>query len=122
MKEKFKITLSDATMADYYELKDIFVAGNISAEIETKDMTGNEMGLELSELVVLLPLLVPFVVQLRKVLVAYFTYRKPLNKKTCVTLEYRGRKLKIESENESVPSIEDFMTFFDENIEDTSAE
>lgn len=120
MGEKVKIALDDATMADYYELKDILATGNISAEIETKGTTGNEMGFEFNELVVLLPLLTPYVVQLRKVLVAYFTYKKPLDKKTQVTLEYKGKKLKITSENEMLPSVEELMTFFGKDIKDSS--
>ena len=46
---------------------------------------------------------------------AYFTYKKPLNKKTSITLEHNGKKLKIESENESIPSVEQFMDFFAED-------
>ena len=118
MRERLNIKLMDATTADYHELKDILVAGDINAQIETKNTTGSEMGLDFNELVVLLPLLTPAIIQLRKVLVAYFTYKKPLNKKTRVTLEYKGKKLKIESQNEVMPSVEEFIAFFGEDITD----
>jgi hypothetical protein len=115
MDKKVKVTLEDATIADYHELAEIFHTANINTEIVTQNTTGSEMGLGFDELVVLFPLVVPFVVQFRKVLVAYFTYKKPLNKKISITLEHDGKKLKIESENESIPSIEQFMGFFTED-------
>jgi len=118
MDNKIKVTLDNATVADYHELQRIFNSGNINAEILTQDSTGSEMGFGFSELVVLLPLIVPFVIQLRKILTAYFTYKKPLNSKTSVTLECNGKKLKIESENEPIPSVEEFMAFFGENKKD----
>lgn len=120
MDNKIKVTLEDATVADYHELAHIFSSANINTEIVAQNANGSEMGFGFSELVVLLPLLVPFVVQFRKVIVAYFTYKKPLNKKTSITLECNGKRLKIESENESVPSVEQFIAFFSEDIKDIS--
>ena len=97
MDKKVKVTLEDATIADYHELAEIFHTANINTEIVTQNTTGSEMGLGFDELVVL------------------FTYKKPLNKKISITLEHDGKKLKIESENESIPSIEQFMGFFTED-------
>lgn len=115
MDKKAKVILENATVADYHELAEIFHTAKINTEIVKQNKTGSEMGFGFGELIVLLPLVLPYVVQFRKVLVAYFTYKKPLNKKTSITLERNGKKLKIESENESMPSIEQFMDFFAED-------
>lgn len=112
MENTIKVILNEATVDDYYELERIFNSGNIKSKIVTKNTDGTEMGFGFNELVVLLPLLVPFVIQFRKILVAYFKYKKPLNKKTSITLEYNGKKIKIESENAAMPSVEQFMDFF----------
>lgn len=120
MDKKVKVTLENATVADYHELADIFNSADINTKIVTQNTNGTEMGIGFGELIVLLPLLAPFVVQFRKVLVAYFTYKKPLNKKTSITLECNGKKLKIESENESMPSVEQIIAFFAEDTMDIS--
>lgn len=117
---KIKVILTNATIDDYYELERVFKSGNINAEILTKNASGAEMGFGFSELVVLLPLLTPFVIQFRKVLTAYWTYKKPLNKKRSVILECNGKKLKIESENDEMPSVDELMVFFGENTCDIS--
>lgn len=119
---KIKINIDEATVADYYELERIFKTGNISAEIVTKSTTGVEMGFGFSELIVLLPLLTPFVIQFRKVLSSYWAYKKNLKKKTSITLECNGRKLKIESENDVVPSVDELMVFFGENTNNISGD
>lgn len=122
MDKKIKITLDHAAVADYYELESIFNSGNIKAEIMTQDSDGTEMGFGFRELIVLLPLLTPFVIQFRKILIAYFAYKKPLNKNTSITLECNGRKLEIKEKNGSVPSIEELMIFFDDNGKNRSAD
>lgn len=117
---KIKVILNEATVADYYELERIFNSGNIKSEIVTQNTDGTEMGIGFNELIVLLPLLTPFVIQFRKILVAYFKYKKPLNKKTTITLEYNGKKLKIESDNEAMPSVDEFMIFFGKDTKNMS--
>ena len=112
MDNKIRVTLESSDVAEYYELAEIFHSSDICVEIVTQKANGAEMGVSFSELVVLLPLVVPFIVQFRKILVAYFKYKKTLKKKTSITLECNGKKLKIESENESMPSVEQFMAFF----------
>lgn len=117
---KIKVILNEATVADYYELERIFNSGNIKSEIVTQNTDGTEMGIGFNELIVLLPLLTPCVIEFRKILIAYFKYRKPLNKKTTITLENNGKKLKIESENEAMPSVDEFMIFFGKDTKDMS--
>lgn len=110
---KVKIILDNATAAEYYELERILSSGNIKTEIVPQKVLGSdEMGIEFNELVVLLPLLTPFVIQLRKIIVAYFAYKKPINKKTSITLVCNGRKIKIDSENETIPDVDQLLTFF----------
>lgn len=120
--KKIKVILNEATVADYYELERIFNLENIKSEIVTQNTDGTEMGIGFNEFIVLLPLLTPFVIQFRKVLVAYFKYKKPLNKKTMITLEYNGKKLIIESENEAMPSVDEFMTFLGKDTKEISVD
>ena len=114
MVRKIKVVLDGATAADYYELERIFNSGSIAAEIVTQKADGTEMGFDFRELIVLLPLAASFMIQFRKILVAYLKYKKTSNKKTVITLENGAKKLKIESENDMIPSIDEFMTFFNE--------
>ena len=118
---KVRVILDEANAADYYELERIFRSGNISTEIVTKNTTGTEMGFEFSELIVLLPLLVPYVIQFRKILTAYWIYKKHI-KKIAITLECNGKKLKIESNNGVIPDIDELMAFFGENANNISAD
>lgn len=108
-----KIILDDATVAEYYELERILNSGNIKAKIVPQKECGtDEMGIGFNELVVLLPLLTPFVIQLRKIIVAYLTYKKPMNRKTSISLVYNDRKIKIDLENETIPDIDKLLSFF----------
>lgn len=109
---KVKIILENATVAEYYELERILISGKINAKIvPQKDFTTDEMGMEFNELVVLLPLLTTAVVQLRKIIVAYFTYKKTTNKKTSITIVFNDRKVKIDSENEPIPDVNQLLEF-----------
>lgn len=110
---KVIVKLENATTKDYHELKKILDLNGIHSEISHKEYDDNQLGLSFDELIILLPLLVPFAVEVRKAFEVYLDYKKSQKKKTIVHLENNNKTLKISSENEEIPSIEDFNTFFD---------
>ena len=112
MKERIKVTLENVTVKEYYELEKILKRYGIETEFIMKETDGTEMGFGFNELIILLPLLTPIIAQLRKAFEAYLDYKKPLNQKISVTLEKQGKKLQIKSENNTLPSIEEFTEFF----------
>lgn len=114
MKERIKVNLENVGIKEYYELEKILKRFGIETEIIKKESDGTEMGFGFNELIILVPLLTPVLVQLRKAFEAYLDYKKPLNQKMCITLEKEGKKLKIKSENITLPSIEEFTNFFND--------
>ncbi len=109
---KVTVKLENATTKDYHELKKILDLNGIHSEISHKEYD-DQLGLSFDELIILLPLLVPFAVEVRKAFEAYLDYKKSQKKKTIVHLEKNNKTLKISSENEEIPSLEDFNAFFD---------
>lgn len=104
--------LDNANIKEYFELEKILKRYGIQTEFIQNKADGTEMGFGFSELIILLPLLTPMVVQMRKAFVAYLDYKKPLNQKISITLEKDGKKIQIKCENGDLPSIDEFTTFF----------
>ena len=115
-----KIIIEGGAISDYYELESILKTGGINASIINDEMNGSELGLGFGELIVLIPLITPVIIELRKIIVSYLKYRQPLNKKTSIDLEYNGKKIRIESENDTIPNIDELMTFFNDTTDSTS--
>lgn len=109
------VILENANTLDYYELEKILIRNGINAKVNHKELDGSELGLTFEELIILLPLLTPIVVQLRKAFEAFLDYKKPLNRKISITLEKKGKKLQITSENNDLIDIKELSSFFDEN-------
>lgn len=114
MKERIKVNLENVGTKEYYELEMVLKRYGIETEVIQKETDGTEMGFGFDELIILLPLVTPLVVQLRKAFEAYLDYKKPSNQKISVTLEKEGKKLQIKSENSALPSIEEFTEFFND--------
>lgn len=112
--ETVKVKLENVTIKEYYELEKILKRYGLDTEIISNETDGTELGFGFSELIILLPLLTPIVVELRKAFEAYLDYKKPLKQKISIKLEKNGKKLQIKSENSSLSSIEDFTAFFDD--------
>lgn len=45
---------------------------------------------------------------------AYWKYHKPVKKTGTITFQHGGKKLKIEFQNQELPSIDKFTSFFSE--------
>lgn len=114
MKERIKVNLENVGVKEYYELEKILKRYGIETEVIQKKTNGTEMGFGFNELIILLPLITPIAVQLRKAFEAYLAYKKPLNQKISVTLERSGKKLQIKSENNTLVSIDEFTEYFND--------
>lgn len=114
MKE-IKVKLENASIKEYYELEKILKINGIETKIVLNESDGTEMGFGFNELIILLPLLTPLAVQVRKAFEAYLIYKKPVKQKVSVVLEKKDKKLKIDSENSQLPDIATFSAFFDED-------
>lgn len=110
--EDLKVTLENASIKDYYDLEKILKRNGIEVKIIEQSPQGTEMGVSFSELIILLPLLTPIAVQIRKAIEAYLVFKKPLKQEIVVTLEKNGKKMKIQAVNSQFPDIETFRAFF----------
>ena len=112
MNKSFKVNLNKTDISDYYLFSNILSKYGIENKIIEKDQEGNELGFDFSELIVLLPVLLPFLEQLRKAVEAYFDYKKGMVAKVEVTLKNGNKELHISSENSEIPDIETLEKFF----------
>ncbi len=112
--DKYRITLENSKMIDYYELEKTLKRSGIDTIIQNKESDGTELGEVFDGLIILLPLLTPAVIQLRKAIDSYFKYKKSQTKKVSITIEKNGKKMKIDTENADVPDVNKFLQFFAE--------
>lgn len=110
--EKINIYLDNGTMEDYDELERILKTAAFKT-VRTEDNSNpNGMGIDWGTLAVMLPVIYPYIVELRKTLVSYFSYKKSQTKEFSIALENNGKRLEMNVKNADVPSIDEFMTFF----------
>lgn len=112
MKKNIKVILNEPDISDYYLFSDILAEFGIDNEIIESEQEGNELGFDFSELIVLLPILLPYLEQLRKAVEAYFDYKKSMVAKVEVTLKNGEKELHINSENSEIPDIDTLVKFF----------
>lgn len=112
---KIKVCLENADIKDYYELNKILIRRNVETKIINKKSDGNELGLSFEELIILLPLLTPITVEISKIIIAYFDYKKSQNKKINIIIEKNNKKFRLESENSKTPTIDEICAFLDED-------
>lgn len=110
---EIKVVLHDSDEAEYYQFAEILKAYGIENKIVEKTGDGNEMGFGFSELIVLLPVLVPVLVEFRKALESYLNYKKSRVSKVDITLEKGNKKLHINTENSELPDIDNLKSFFE---------
>lgn len=112
--DKYRITLENSKMADYYELEETLKRSGIDTLMQNKKSDGTELGVVFDGLIIFLPLLTPAIIQLRKAVASYFDYKKSQAKKVSITIEKNGKKIKIDTENADIPSVDEFLQFFGE--------
>lgn len=112
MDKIIRIFIDDGSVADYAELDSVLTSANFRTKRLTDEIDSNTMGLDLTQLVIILPVVFPYIEQLQKTLSSYFLYKKGTPKKYSITLENDGKKLKMDVENADLPSIEEFLAFF----------
>lgn len=113
--DEYRITLKNSTATDYDELEKVLKRSGINVSIQEPKYDGTEMGGIVESLIILLPLLTPSIIQLRKALHSYFIYKKSQQKKIFIILEKNGKRMEIKTENTDIPGIEDFENFFCED-------
>ena len=112
MHKKINICLNNGTMADYDELERILKTATFKTVREETNSNSNGMGMDLGALAVMLPVVYPYIVELRKTLSSYFSYKQSRTKEFSITLENDGKKLEMNVKNYDLPSISEFMAFF----------
>ncbi|OQB13702.1 MAG: hypothetical protein BWY15_01550 [Firmicutes bacterium ADurb.Bin193] len=79
--------------------------------MKEKDRDGSELGFGFEELVILLPLAVPVLVELKQILESFLDYLST-TKKVKILLEKDNKKLEIDTANGKIPDIKDLEKFF----------
>lgn len=112
MDKKINIYLDKGSMADYDELDRILKTAAFKT-VRTEDNSNpNRMGIDWAALAVMLPVVYPYIVELRKTLASYFSYKQSQTKEFSIILENNGKRLEMNVKNVDAPSIDEFMTFF----------
>lgn len=112
MKKKINVFIENGSRSEYAELERILQSS--SFETERNDILNPDaMGFDFATLAVLLPAIYPYVVELRKTLSSYLSYKKTQIPEYKLTLENNGKKLHMEAKNMAVPDITEFKSFFE---------
>lgn len=112
MEKKINVFIENGSRADYAELERILQSGSFKTE-RNNSLNPDSMGFDFTDLVVLLPAIYPYVVELRKTLSSYLSYKKTQIPEFKLTLENNGKKLHMEAKNMVVPDITEFKSFFE---------
>lgn len=112
--KKITVYMGDAANKEYIDFSKILNVHGIKTAMVQSAGDGNEMGVGFEELVILLPLLTPVIVEFRKALEAYFAYKKPMNKKKSITLQNGNKKMIIEGENCDIPDVKTLKEFLED--------
>lgn len=112
--DEYRIILEKPKMVDYYELEKTLKRSGIDTLMQNQKSDGTELGVVFDGLIVLLPLLTPAIIQLRKAIISYFEYKKTQTKKVSITIEKNNKKIKIDTENANIPSVDELLQFFAE--------
>ena len=115
MENKINIFIENGSGSEYAELEKILQNNSFKTERKS-NLNSDEMGFDFADLVILLPVVYPFVVELRKTLCSYLSYKKTQTPEFKLTLENNGKKLHMEAKNMNIPNIDEFNSFF--GIED----
>jgi len=113
MDKKINIYLDKGNRADYEELDCILRTATFKTVRTEEKSNPNGMGIDIGALAVILPVIYPYVVELRNVLDSYFSYKQSQTKEFSIILENNGKKLEMNIKNDNIPSIDEFMKFFD---------
>lgn len=112
MEKKINVFIENGSMAEYAELEIILRRRSFKTE-RNNILNSDAMGFDFATLVVLLPAIYPFVVELRKTLSSYLSYKKTQIPEFKLTLENNGKKLHMDAKNMVVPDITEFKSFFE---------
>lgn len=106
------IRLVNVNVKDYYTLADILKRHNINNELRENKITEDSLGFGFSELVVLLPLTVPLIAELRQAFESYLNYKSASNK-VRILIEKDNEKLEVEGDSgKLVQDLKVFEEFF----------
>ena len=112
MDKKINLYLGNGSMADYDELDHILKTATFKTVRIEDNSNPNRMGIDWALLAVMLPVVYPYIVEFRKTLISYFSYKQSQSKEFSITLENDGKKLEMSVKNVDIPSIDEFMTFY----------
>lgn len=112
MEKKINVFIENGSRSEYAELERILQSSSFRTQ-RNNILNSDAMGFDFSTLVILLPAIYPFVVELRKTLSSYLSYKKTQMPEFKLTLENNGKKLHMEAKNMIVPDITEFKSFFE---------
>ena len=113
MNKKIGICLDKGTMSDYEELERILKTAAFKTAVEETCSNPNGMGIDWGYLMVIIPAIYPCIVEFRKTICSYLSYKESKTKEFSIVLENNGKKLEMSSKNVDTPNIDEFMKFFD---------
>ena len=116
----FIVRINSGTAEDYYDLESLLNENGIkTAHLETEE-NHDAMGLSINTLVIILPLLVPYIVQLRKIWAIYFKYKKSQKQTVELSIEKDDKKIKIKADDFNDDSVKRLMDWFLEESKSTN--
>ena len=113
MVQKVNIYLNGESGFDYDELEKVLKTATFEVVRAAEKSNPNGMGIDWSSLVVLLPALYPYIVEFRKTLKSYLSYKQSMTKEFSLRLENNGKQIEINGKNIDFTSLDDFLEFFE---------
>jgi len=113
--EKIQVEIQGGNVSDYYYLKDSLKQINVDANINEPKSTCEGLGFGFQELIILLPLAVPVLIELRQMFDSFLKYlsSKNANKQVKIIMVNGDKKLEIYSKNGKLPDIEEYRKFLE---------
>lgn len=112
MVQKINIYLNNGRREDYEELERVLKTAAFKTIREAENPNPDGMGIDWATLVVMLPIVYPYMEEFRKALKSYLSYKSSQTKEFSIELENADKKMKISGKNMDIPSVDDFMDFF----------